>query len=73
MCVTPKLITIDRFLVQGVHKVAGILNGVLDVSDGVNATSLAPQSFLGSLSLVFKFTESGLLWTGDIDREEIES
>lgn len=49
---------------QGVHKVAGILNGVLDVTDGVHATTFTPQALLGRLSLVLIFTESGLLWTG---------
>ncbi len=59
-----KLITVDGFLVQGVDKVAGILYGVLHVTDGVHAAALAPQALLGSLRLVLQFTKSGLLWTG---------
>lgn len=54
--VPPKPITIDRFLVQGVNEVAGILDGVLHVTDGVCATALAPHALLGSLCLVFQFT-----------------
>lgn len=61
--VSPKLITVDRFLVQGVNKVAGTLNCVLEVADGVHASTFTPHSFLGRLSLVLIFTESGMLWT----------
>lgn len=60
----PKLITVDRFLVQGVDEVAGILYGVLDVTDGMCAAALTPQALLGSLRLVLQFTKSGLVWTG---------
>lgn len=65
-----KVITIDGFLVQGVHKVAGILDGVLDVTDGVHAATFTPQALLGRLSLVLIFTESGLLWTGSTHRQK---
>lgn len=63
VCVPPKPITVDRFLVQGFDKVAGILYGVLEVADGVCAATLTPHALLGSLCLVLEFTESGLLWT----------
>lgn len=60
----PELITVDGFLVQGVNEVAGILYGVLHVTDGVCAATLTPHALLGCLRLVLQFTESGLLWTG---------
>lgn len=65
-----ELITVDRFLVQRVNEVAGILYGVLHVADGVCAAALAPLALLGSLCLVLQFTESGLLWTGDTEEKK---
>lgn len=65
-----QVITVDGFLVQGVHKVAGILDGVLDVTDGVHAATFTPQTLLGRLGLVLIFTESGLLWTGSTHRQK---
>lgn len=61
----PMFITVDRFLVQGVHEVAGVLDGVLEVTDGLQATALAPEALLGSLCLVLDLTESDLLWTDE--------
>lgn len=61
----PTFITVDRFLVHGVHEVAGILDGVLEVTDGVLATALAPDTLLGSLCLVLDLIESAQLWTDD--------
>lgn len=42
----PASLTIDRLLVVRVHKVPWVLNGVLEVPDGVRAAALAPQPFL---------------------------
>lgn len=61
----PAFITVDRFLVQGVHEVAGVLDGVLEVTDGLQAAALAPEALLGSLCLVLDLTESDLLWTDE--------
>lgn len=47
---------------QGVHKVAGVLDGVLEVSDSLLAAALAPEALLGSLGLVLDLTQSDLLW-----------
>lgn len=47
---------------QRVHEVAGVLDGVLEVSDGLLAAALAPEALLGSLGLVLDLTESDLLW-----------
>lgn len=66
----PKFVTVDRFLVQGVDEVAGVLYGVLHVTDSVRAATLTPQALLGSLRLVLQFTESGLLWTGHRKEKE---
>lgn len=68
MCAPPTFITVDRFLVQGVNKVAGILYGVFEVADGVCAAALAPQAFLGRLRLILQVTESGLLWAGHVEK-----
>lgn len=65
-----RIITIDRFLVQRVDKVARILYGVLDVTDGVCAAALTPHALLGCFSLVFMFTESGLLGTGQTNQKK---
>lgn len=59
------VITVDRFLVQGVHEVAGVLDGVLEVTDGLQAAALAPEALPGSLCLVLNLTESGLLWADE--------
>lgn len=56
-------ITVDGFLVQGVDEVAGVLDGVLEVADGLLAAALAPEALLGRLGLVLDLTESDLLWT----------
>lgn len=66
----PKLITIDGLLVEGIDKVAGILDGVLEVAHGVHAASLAPLALLGSLGLVLQLTESGLVWAGNTQARE---
>lgn len=58
-------ITVDRFLVQGVDKVAGILDGVLEVADGLQAAGLGPTALLGGLRLILDLTESDLLWADD--------
>lgn len=58
---------------QGVHKVAGILDGVLDVTDGVHAATFTPQALLGRLGLVLIFTESGLLWAGSTQTKKFET
>lgn len=58
-------LTVDRFLVQGVDKVAGILDGVLEVADGLQATGLGPAALLGRLRLILDLTESDLLWADD--------
>lgn len=50
---------------QGIHKVAGVLDGVLEVTDGLQAAALAPEALLGSLYLVFDLTQSDLLWTDE--------
>lgn len=55
-------ITVDGFLVQGVDKVAGILDGVLEVADGLQAAGLGPAALLGRLRLILDLTESDLLW-----------
>lgn len=55
-------ITVDRFLVQGVDKVAGALDGVLEVADGLQAPGLGPAALLGRLRLILDLTESDLLW-----------
>lgn len=47
---------------QRVHEVPGVLDGVLEVSDGLLAAALAPEALLGSLGLVLDLTESDLLW-----------
>lgn len=47
---------------QGVHEVAGVFDGVLEVSDGLLAAALAPEALLGSLGLVLYLTKSDLLW-----------
>lgn len=59
------LITVDGFLVQGVDKVAGILDGVLEVADGLQATGLGPAALLGRLRLILDLTESDLLWAAE--------
>lgn len=64
------ILTIDGFLVQGVHKVAGIFYGVFKIADGVCAATLTPQALLGRLGLVLQFTESGLLWTGHTKKSD---
>lgn len=64
------LLTIDRFLVQGVDEVPWILDGVLEVADGVCAAAVAPHALLGGLGLVLHVTESGLFWTGHTDEKE---
>lgn len=61
----PAFITVDRFLVHGVHEVAGVLDGVLEVTDGLQAAALAPEALLGSLCLLLDLTESDLLWTDE--------
>lgn len=61
----PKLITIDGLLVEGIDKIARILDGVLEVAHGVHAASLAPLALLGSLGLVLQLTESGLVRAGN--------
>lgn len=66
----PKLITIDRLLVEGIDKVAWILDGVLEVADSVHAPSLAPLALLGSLGLVLQLTESDLVWAGKTHARE---
>lgn len=55
-------ITVDWFLVQGVDKVAGVLDGVLEVADGLQAAGLGPAALLGRLRLILDLTESDLLW-----------
>lgn len=66
----PKLITIDGLLVEGIDKVAWILDGVLEVADGVHAASLAPLALLGSLGLVLQLAESDLVWAGKRHTQE---
>ena len=50
---------------QGVHKVAGVLDGVLEVTDGLQAAALAPEALFGRFCLVLNITESELLWTDE--------
>lgn len=59
------LITVDGFLVQGVDKVAGILDGVLEVADGLQAAGLGPAALLGRLRLILDLTQSDLLWAAE--------
>lgn len=61
----PAFITVDGFLVQRVDKVAGILDGVLEVADGLEAATLGPEALLGRLRLVLDLTESDLLWADE--------
>lgn len=58
------LITIDGLLVEGVDKVARVLNGVLEVAHGVSAAAFAPHALLGRLGLVLQLAQPGLVWTG---------
>lgn len=57
---------------QGVHKVAGVLDCVLEVTDGLQVAALAPEALLGSLCLVLDFTESDLLWTDEKSKNRIQ-
>lgn len=50
---------------QRVDKVAGILDGVLEVADGLEAAALGPEALLGRLRLVLDLTQSDLLWADE--------
>lgn len=54
-------LTIDRLLVHGVHEVPGVLDGVLEVPDGVGARALAPHPLLGALGLLLQLRQPALL------------
>lgn len=59
------LITVDGLLVEGVDKVARVLDGVLEVAHGVSAAAVAPLALLGRLCLVLQLAQPGLVWTRD--------
>lgn len=61
---TAGLITVDGLLVEGVDKVARVLDGVLEVAHGAQSAPLAPLALLGRLGLVLQLAEPGLVWTG---------
>lgn len=60
-CPHGRQLTIDRLLVHGVHEVPGVLDGVLEVPDGVGARALAPHPLLGALGLLLQLRQPALL------------
>lgn len=54
-------LTINWFLVQGIHKMARVLDAVFKVSNRVCSSSLRPQAFFRCLCLVLQITQSGLI------------
>lgn len=56
--------TVDGLLVQGVHKVARVLDGVLEVADGVRAAAFPPHALHGRFGVVLQLTQPGLVQTG---------
>lgn len=70
---TAALITVDGLLVEGVDKVARVLNGVLEVAHGVSAAAVAPQALFGRLGLILQLAQPGLVWTGHTHTHSINS
>lgn len=61
---SPAILTIDRLLVVWVHKMPWVLNGVLEVPDGMWTVPLTPHPFLQRFCLFLTFWKPVLLWAG---------